>query len=98
MIRALGGSGTYSLGIGFTLAIAVTSVTFGALHTIGWSLEFPSLAERMLWRISCLVLISYPVFNLLMYPPIWLLQQGNVEGRFASVVYLTRPPLLQVTF
>ncbi|KAL8712480.1 MAG: hypothetical protein Q9220_003328 [cf. Caloplaca sp. 1 TL-2023] len=34
---------------------------YGALHTALWNYTFPSLAERLLWRISGIVLIAVPV-------------------------------------
>ncbi|TEB19911.1 hypothetical protein FA13DRAFT_1743734 [Coprinellus micaceus] len=57
-----------ALGGAFTLALAFTSATFGALHAIGWSLPSPSHAEHMLWRISCLVLMCYPPVPLVILP------------------------------
>jgi hypothetical protein len=56
------------LGGAFTLALSFTSATFGALHAVGWSLPSPSQPERMLWRVSCLVLTCYPFVPLVVLP------------------------------
>jgi hypothetical protein len=57
-----------ALGGAFTLAVSLTSAAFGALHAIGWSLPSPSHAEHLLWRISCLVLMCYPLIPLVILP------------------------------
>lgn len=56
------------LGGAFTLALSFTSATFGALHTIGWSLPSPTQVEYMLWRVSCLVLMCYPLVPIIIPP------------------------------
>ncbi|KAK0641398.1 hypothetical protein B0T16DRAFT_214252 [Cercophora newfieldiana] len=43
-------SGTYAVGM------AVGGVIFGAVHTAGWNLQFPSEAERTLWDISSILI------------------------------------------
>lgn len=35
---------------------------FGAIHFIAWSYEFPSYAELVLWRISCVAMTVVPLF------------------------------------
>ncbi|KAI9507934.1 hypothetical protein F5148DRAFT_980647 [Russula earlei] len=49
----------------FALA-TVTAVTlvFGAIHCIGWSLAFPSGAERILWRIAAISITAIPVVGM----------------------------------
>lgn len=48
-----------------------SSVTFGGIHCIAWSFVFPSQAERVLWRVCCIIVMGVPVllaviFGLLM--------------------------------
>src|ERR1700722_16534501 len=33
---------------------------FGAVHCIGWSFAFPSHTERILWRVSSIIIVSAP--------------------------------------
>ncbi|TEB25711.1 hypothetical protein FA13DRAFT_1140705 [Coprinellus micaceus] len=80
------------LGGAFTLALSFTSASFGALHTIGWSLPSPSHAEHILWQISCLVLMSYPLLPLVIVPFIALLREhaprwvGFAFGSFMAFI------------
>jgi hypothetical protein len=54
-------------GVGFGTAVRVAlicivvSVLFGVIHCVGWSFDFPSSGEAMLWRVSSLVLIFIPL-------------------------------------
>ena len=48
-----------------------SAVTFGGIHCAAWSFAFPSHAERILWRVCCIIIMSVPVllaviFGLLM--------------------------------
>jgi hypothetical protein len=38
-------------------------MAFGAIHFIAWSHGFPSHAEFILWRISCIALVAVPLFS-----------------------------------
>ncbi|KAL8741254.1 MAG: hypothetical protein Q9190_006122 [Brigantiaea leucoxantha] len=40
---------------------------FGAVHFAAWCFHFPSVVERDLWRISCVVLLLFPVLGTLTY-------------------------------
>ncbi|EIW76499.1 hypothetical protein CONPUDRAFT_64775, partial [Coniophora puteana RWD-64-598 SS2] len=48
------------LAIGFLAAVA-----FGLVHLTAWWLQFPSYAERLIWHISVIVVISTPPCTLL---------------------------------
>lgn len=43
---------------------AVSALLFGSLHSLAWNFEFPSRAELMLWRVTCLTTTILPVFSL----------------------------------
>lgn len=49
------------IGIGFG------GTLFGTIHFIAWDFEFPTPVERILWRMSCCVLISIPLLSTAMY-------------------------------
>ena len=49
------------IGIGFG------GTLFGTIHFIAWNFEFPTPIERILWRMSCCVLISIPLLGTAMY-------------------------------
>lgn len=41
------------------LAIVLLPVVYGGIHLAAWGFEFPSPAESLLWKIACLVIMSY---------------------------------------
>jgi len=43
-----------------SLGAAVIAMIFGAIHCIAWSFPFPTLAEKILWRVSSIVIIGVP--------------------------------------
>ncbi|KIM28232.1 hypothetical protein M408DRAFT_57683, partial [Serendipita vermifera MAFF 305830] len=43
-----------------TLGPAILGSAFGAIHCIAWSSKFPSSDELVLWRISCIAMITVP--------------------------------------
>jgi hypothetical protein len=44
------------------LGPSILGMAFGAIHFIAWWHEFPSRAEFVLWRISCIALVAVPLF------------------------------------
>lgn len=44
-----------------TLGASILGAVFGALHCIAWSSHFPSKAELLLWRVSCIGMIAVPL-------------------------------------
>src|ERR1700722_17115925 len=38
----------------------LVATMFGAVHCIGWSFAFPSHTERILWRVSSIIIVSAP--------------------------------------
>jgi hypothetical protein len=44
----------------FLIAMCVATI-FGAIHCIAWSLHFPSLQERLVWRISTASIAGLPI-------------------------------------
>ena len=49
------------------LGIGGGGVLFGAVHFVAWSFTFPSPVERLLWRISCCVLVILPLLGTAFY-------------------------------
>lgn len=49
------------IGVGFG------GTLFGIIHFIAWNFEFPTPVERILWRMSCCVLISVPLLGTGLY-------------------------------
>lgn len=49
------------------LGIGGGGVLFGAVHFVAWSFTFPTPVERLLWRISCCVLVILPVLGTAFY-------------------------------
>jgi hypothetical protein len=51
-------------GVGIALlGPSIIGMAFGAVHFIAWWYEFPSHAEFILWRISCIALVVVPLFS-----------------------------------
>ncbi|KAJ5833817.1 hypothetical protein N7474_002128 [Penicillium riverlandense] len=48
--------------------LAVLSAAFGCLHIIAWNFEFPTVVEKLLWRIATVVSITIPVVGLITIP------------------------------
>ncbi|KAF8640321.1 hypothetical protein AX16_010216 [Volvariella volvacea WC 439] len=54
----------FVLGCGFSLVGAL----FGGIHMAGWNFDFPSERERMLWRVSSIIVTVVPLFVALTAP------------------------------
>ncbi|GJE87867.1 hypothetical protein PsYK624_039510 [Phanerochaete sordida] len=50
---------------GICLVLAVVTTIFGALHFIAWGFQFPTDAERWVWRASAIVLTLAPPYMFL---------------------------------
>jgi hypothetical protein len=48
---------------GALLGPSILGMAFGAIHFVAWWHEFPSHAEFILWRISCIALVAVPLFS-----------------------------------
>ena len=69
--------------------VAIISLLFGLIHCLGWSLVFPSVAERLIWRVSAVIIAALPVLILSSYSVIlfsrfiyekWFLIEGSDLG------------------
>lgn len=49
------------------VVLSVFAMTFGCIHCIAWSFSFPSDIEKVLWRISSLVITCVPAFYLSLF-------------------------------
>ena len=49
------------------LGIGGGGVLFGAVHFVAWNFSFPSSTERLLWRISCCILVVFPLLGTAFY-------------------------------
>jgi hypothetical protein len=66
---------------GATLGPSILGMAFGAIHFIAWWHAFPSHAEPMLWRISCIALVAVPLFSTVSF--------GSAIAESSSGVLLT---------
>jgi len=53
-----------------------SAVTFGGIHCIAWSFAFPSYAERILWRIGCIIIMGVPVLLAVIFGVLMLFWKG----------------------
>jgi len=78
-ITADDGGGSFALGTSFGLLV------FGAIHLIAWNFEFPSPTERLLWRVSVLLVALLPVsFALIMVLFLVLFDLAGFEEKKAD--------------
>jgi len=59
------------------LTTAVFGVVFAAVHFLCWNWDFPSELERQFWRISCVILVVYPL-------PMAVLMLGHWQAKTKS--------------
>ncbi|PPQ78715.1 hypothetical protein CVT25_010718 [Psilocybe cyanescens] len=52
---------TYERSQHLTYIFGLTGTVFGAIHCIPWSFQYPTPAERTIWRILSLFITSFPV-------------------------------------
>jgi hypothetical protein len=52
---------------GYHIGVAIISMLFGLIHCLGWSLVFPSGTERLIWRLSAVIISALPVLVLCSY-------------------------------
>ena len=61
--------------------IILVATVFGGIHCIGWSFDFPSHTEQLLWRISSISITAIPLGI------VCLAGIGAVMERFASGLF-----------
>ena len=64
------------------LTVVFVAVIFGAIHCIAWSLHFPSLQERLAWRISAASIAGLPI----LYFVFVLLLPNDHEGWWGTIL------------
>ena len=57
---------------------AVVAMIFGAIHCIAWSFTFPTLAERLLWRVSSIAIIGVPFYYVVFFWLLGLVNDSNI--------------------
>jgi hypothetical protein len=45
------------------LGPSIVGIAFGAIHCVAWSYVFPSHAELVLWRTSCIAMMAVPLLS-----------------------------------
>ncbi|KAF8331050.1 uncharacterized protein EI90DRAFT_3289562 [Cantharellus anzutake] len=78
----------------------VTGILFGGVHCLAWLFPFPTRAEKLLWRISAIIITVSPG------PVAWAIErQGNIEtmvalsGALSMLIYpVARIILFTLTF
>jgi len=62
-------SGSYERNFLTTILAWLTCFAYGGIHSIGWDFTFATNNEKLLWRISCplLVILGAPVYEFMTY-------------------------------
>ena len=84
-----GNSDTDQIGIADIIILGV-GICFGAIHCIAWSFSFPTDAELLMWRISCVAITAVPVYFLLVF----FLGAGLNIDIASGIVAITTLPIL----
>lgn len=63
----------------------VTATLFGAIHCIAWSFTFLSDTERLLWRISSLIIVGGPSIWAVIFLLAWLKSDLKINKRWMIV-------------
>ena len=69
---------------------SVVGAIFGAIHCAGWSFQFPSHAETLLWRVSAILVTALPILMLLHlghYLVLIYIKKSVVQRRITRVFY-----------
>ncbi|KAE9381125.1 hypothetical protein N431DRAFT_476026 [Stipitochalara longipes BDJ] len=61
------------------VGLLLGGMMFGAVHVAAWDFEFPSLAERNLWRVASIVCTAVPFFTFLIAILPWVEDEGKHE-------------------
>ena len=79
---------------------AVIAMIFGGIHCIAWSFSFPTLAEKILWRVSSIAIIGVPFFYVAFFGLIGLCNHLNLELPIVTAVIaiITIPTALLLYF
>ena len=72
------------------LMVLGVGVCFGAIHCISWDFSFPTHAELLTWRVSCVAITAVPINIPLGLPLAALLAKMNFE-EFADTFFLFFP-------
>jgi hypothetical protein len=73
------------------VGIGLGGALFGAVHCGAWNFEFPTPVERLLWRISCILLVALPLFGTGVY---WYTQHmAQIRGTTDTKVNRLLKPL-----
>lgn len=68
------------------LVFSAVSFIYGGLHALAWSVNFDSLTERLLWRISaCVVMGGVPAFHVLIRLD-YIRHRRDLFGRFGNIL------------
>jgi hypothetical protein len=67
------------------LGPSILGIAFGAIHCIAWSYAFPSHAEFVVWRISCIAMMTVPLVTAVAF---FAATVGRNSSLIVGVIYI----------
>jgi hypothetical protein len=79
------------------MGILVTTV-FGGIHCIGWSFDFPSHTEQLLWRISSISITAIPlgIVCISLIAQALMMEHGSELFEYLGAILIILPILLYI--
>jgi hypothetical protein len=77
-------------------AMALIPAAYGCVHVGALSLQFPTVMERLLWKISCYYLIATALAASLLYLSVYLPDRGERWGRIIASPWHSSKAILEV--
>ncbi|KAF2140459.1 uncharacterized protein K452DRAFT_359536 [Aplosporella prunicola CBS 121167] len=78
---------TLEMPLSMVVSLAFATILYGGLHTLAWNAHFPSMRQKLLWRISSLAVMSF-VLVFLLRNKIESVIFNHRHSNFAFVIYL----------
>ena len=80
------------------IILSFLSILYGTAHASAWNSHFPTLLERLLWRISCFVLLLPAIVTTIKLITQKMPNRRHVDYYMSIAVHILMHPVLLVYF